>query len=188
MGPVDATRERILDGAMHAIAEHGLAGLAMRDVGCCAHVARGTVYRYFPNREALLDALMQREGRRFLEQWRRSLADAPQGPARVKLAFAYPSRLLRDHPALRKLVESDPDYVLRALRENYAAIRATVAEYLGPVLAENDLVRRGAMSVEQITDWSVRVMVSSLLFPDPDPDALAGGLDAIHRALSSQAA
>ena len=48
------TRERILDGAMAAIARHGLAKLGMSDVSVSAGVSRGTLYRYFPSREELL--------------------------------------------------------------------------------------------------------------------------------------
>jgi AcrR family transcriptional regulator len=188
MGAVDATHERILDGAMRAISEHGLAGLAMRDVGTCAHVARGTVYRYFPTREALLQALTEREGRRFLEQWRGALVAAPAGPERMRLTFAYPARFIHDNPTLRKLIETDPEYVLRALRENFPAITATIAELFGPILADIPVFQRGAISADQVADWTARVLVSALLFPAQDPAAFSGSLEAIFRALRSQAA
>jgi len=111
------------------------------------------------------------------------VGEAPAGEARMRVAFAYPAQFLRELPVLQKLLETDSDYILRAIRQNYDAIRDTVAELLGPMLADNDLVRRGAMSVDQSTDWMVRVMVSLLLFPAQDPEALAGGLAATHRAL-----
>jgi AcrR family transcriptional regulator len=188
MGPVDATHERILDGAMRAVAQHGLAALAMRDIGRAAGVARGTVYRYFPNREALLDELMRREGARFIQHWRSKLAEAPEGEARLLVAFAYPARFMRDLPMLQKLIVTDAEYVLRAIRDNQAVIHATVAELMGPILADNDLVKRGVMSIDQVTDWMVRMMVSLLLFPTSDPEGVAGGLTATHRALHGAAA
>jgi AcrR family transcriptional regulator len=183
LGAVDATHERILDGAVRAVLRQGLGALAMRDIGACAGVARGTVYRYFPNREALLEELMRREGRRFLEQWRRTLAEAPEGETRMLAAFAWPARFAREHPLLHRVIETDPDYVLRAIRENHDAIHATVAELLGSIFADNELVRRGVVSIAQITDWAVRIMVSTLLFPAQDPEELLRGLAAIHRAL-----
>ena len=46
----------ILDAAAHVLAERG-ANASMSDVSRAAGVARATVYRYFPNRRALLDEL-----------------------------------------------------------------------------------------------------------------------------------
>src|SRR3954453_7231857 len=48
--------EAILDGAARIFAFHGEQA-SMNDVAAAAGVARATVYRYFPNREALLDEL-----------------------------------------------------------------------------------------------------------------------------------
>src|SRR3989440_10230476 len=52
----DRTTAAILDAAAHALSEHGSAA-NMADLAAAAGVSRATLYRYFPDREALLDAL-----------------------------------------------------------------------------------------------------------------------------------
>src|SRR5579885_3233177 len=49
------TRDKILEGARQAISVHGLKRVGMSDVSDAAGVSRGTLYRYFPSREQLLD-------------------------------------------------------------------------------------------------------------------------------------
>ena len=52
----DRTKAAILDAAAHALSEHG-GRTSMADVAAAAGVSRATLYRYYPDREALLDAL-----------------------------------------------------------------------------------------------------------------------------------
>jgi AcrR family transcriptional regulator len=64
-------RERVLEAGREAIAEHGL-DAQMDDIAARAGVGVGTVYRHFPTKEALLEALVG-------ERWR-TLAEGA-GPA-----------------------------------------------------------------------------------------------------------
>src|SRR6202049_2822430 len=52
----DRTAAAILDAAAHVFSEHG-SGANMADVAAAAGVSRATLYRYYPHRDALLDAL-----------------------------------------------------------------------------------------------------------------------------------
>jgi AcrR family transcriptional regulator len=178
-----STHDRILDGAMHAIARHGLGKLAMRDVGVAAGVARGTVYRHFANREALLEELGQREAARFIARWRDALASVPAGEQRMRAVLDYPARFAREYPVLQRLLETDPDYVLRAIRDHYAAICATVEQLIGPVVAENPFAKAGLVPKEQLVDWFVRLMISNFLFPAEDPETVGRDLSVVYRAL-----
>src|SRR6266566_2528311 len=52
----DRTAAAILDAAAHVLSERG-SNANMADVAAAAGVSRATLYRYYPHREALLDAL-----------------------------------------------------------------------------------------------------------------------------------
>lgn len=53
-------REAILDAALELFAERGFYGTAVPLVAEKAKVGAGTIYRYFPSKEALVNALYQR--------------------------------------------------------------------------------------------------------------------------------
>lgn len=62
----DARAEQIVAVAADHFARHGLAGASMSAIAKDAGVTRALVYHYFPGREALLEAVLQREADRLL--------------------------------------------------------------------------------------------------------------------------
>ena len=65
-------RERILEAARDAVAQHG-AHIQIDDVARSAGVGIGTVYRHFPTKEALIEALVAEKFRVTSENIRRAL-------------------------------------------------------------------------------------------------------------------
>jgi len=179
----ERTRERILDGAVRAVARHGISKLGMGDVSESAGVSRATLYRYFPTREVLLDGLVAREANRFLQQVIDAMHEAPAGEERLGIVVEFLTRLVRDHPALQRLVESEPAHVLESLRARFPSIRQQLHDVLAPLLVDSPPVRNGLMTTEQITDWMTRYLISTYLFPDPRPEATARTLTAMYKAL-----
>ncbi len=51
--------QQILDAAFHEFGEHGLAGARLDDIARRANVAKGTIYLYFPNKEALFREMVR---------------------------------------------------------------------------------------------------------------------------------
>jgi AcrR family transcriptional regulator len=184
--PSEATRERLLDGAVRAVARHGLAKLGMSDVSDSAGVSRATLYRYFPTREALLDALAQREAERFFEHVLAALEAAPPGETRLRIALETATRRVREHPALHRLLESDPAYVLESIRRRFPEICAALERPLAPLLAETEAVRSGAVTTARLVDWTTRLLLTLYLVEDPDPDATVRSLAAMYRLVTGR--
>ena len=88
----DRTASAILDAAAHVFSEQGTAA-SLADVAAAAGVSRATLYRYYPNREALLKAL----GAHALTELASRLDDAGLERATVKEAI---ERLARANVAV----------------------------------------------------------------------------------------
>jgi AcrR family transcriptional regulator len=114
-------RERVIEAARAAFAEGG-ADLPMEEIARRAGVGIGTVYRHFPNKEALLDALLLDQVSLHLEQTERALArdDAweafrdlvREGAARTAADLAYCDTVMaRKHESRSEAVRTVMDQV-----------------------------------------------------------------------------
>ena len=182
------TRERILDGAVRAVARHGLSKLGMSDVSDSAGVSRWRLYRYFPTREELLWELTQREALLFYESVMEEADRTPAGEARLDLVLEIASQQLSGHPALQRLLETDPAMVLESIRDRFPDIRERLTRVLGPALRETHPVRSGVISEGQLVDWATRLLISLYLFPDSEPQKMARGLGDMYRLLTAKPA
>jgi AcrR family transcriptional regulator len=181
----EITRERILDGAVQAVALHGLSKLGMSDVSRSAGVARGTVYRYFASRDELLNALAAREAERFMEEVLATVANTPGGERRLAEVIRFATQKLHEHAALQRLLLTDPGMVLQSLRERFPSIRSRLGKLLAPLFSGVDPVRKGRISSERIADMTTRLLISLYLFEDADPEALARDLIEMYRYLEA---
>ncbi len=178
------TEERLLEGAVRAMASRGLAKLGMSDVSEFAGVSRGTAYRYFPNTEVLLRELGRREAERFERQVWEVLEEVPTGEERLRIVLEYLGRFARDHPLIQRLPETDPAFVLTSLRERFPDIREAFQRLLVPVLEETSLVRQGVVTAEQLAGWTARMIISLFLFPEANPEETARSMRSAYQILA----
>lgn len=94
-------RERILEGAREVFAECG-AEAQMDDVASRAGVGVGTVYRHFPTKEALFEAIVYSRFEKLVEA-ARSFGDAEDAGAAL---FEYLTLMTREGKAKRDLLEA----------------------------------------------------------------------------------
>jgi AcrR family transcriptional regulator len=86
----EAKERRILAGTLQLVEKQGLSGLSMEAVARAAGVAIGTVYIYFDNKEALLNALYLRTKSEFSKEIFGSTADdEPIKPAFQRMCITY---------------------------------------------------------------------------------------------------
>lgn len=180
----ERTRRRILDGALSAVARHGLAKLGMSDVSRGAGVSRGTLYRYFPTREVLLEELAAHVQARFVEELRSALS-ANGRPGPLFVGVRYVTTRVASDPAIRRLIETEPAFVIAYVREHRVALRRVVDQMVASALGSTAR-RKNAVSRRDLSEWLSRALVSAVLFPDPDGEGLARSLTAVLRAAAGR--
>ena len=62
---IEATRERLVEIATAMLEERGSTALTMQELAIRAGMSPATVYRYFEDKDALLQAMSTEVGRRF---------------------------------------------------------------------------------------------------------------------------
>ena len=101
--------ERILDAAYEQLLAVGMRRLNMADIARQADVSRATLYRRWPNVQALLAALVTRE---FTAAVTPRHDPAAAGRAVVVQTVVGAVGRLRTHPLLRKIVDVDPEFLV----------------------------------------------------------------------------
>jgi AcrR family transcriptional regulator len=98
-----ARRQRVLQAALQLGADGGYEAVQMRDVAASAEVALGTIYRYFPSKDALLAAAMV-EWMEDLE--RRVSQKAPRGDTTAERVYDVLNRAVVTMERQPKLAEA----------------------------------------------------------------------------------
>lgn len=130
-------RALILEAAAHVFGERGFEASRMEDVAELAGVAKGLLYKHFPSKDALFEALLDEQGRRFADE----LASAIAGEGAVQDVL---------HRALSLWVQkvADPGHVRfvdPGAHDAYDLVRNRIREVVaGVIRAVEPRVHEGA--------------------------------------------
>lgn len=118
----DAISTRILAAALEQAELVGIRRTTMEDVARRSGVGRATLYRRFPTKDALIDALVLAEARRYLEGSDRARAQADTLEDRMVFDTVFTVTFLREHALLKKLLRTEPETILPSLTVDAGAI------------------------------------------------------------------
>ncbi|MDR8407208.1 TetR/AcrR family transcriptional regulator C-terminal domain-containing protein [Nonomuraea sp. 3-1Str] len=155
------SREKILDAALDLVDRDGIAALSMRRLGKELGVEAMTLYYYLPNKDAVLDGLVDRT--------LAGVAVRPEGPWREwGRAFALSLRAaLLAHPALLPLVATRPVSTPGGLDTVERVARALVAERFSPTDALHVITTLATFVIGQVLAEAGRTPGHD--GPDPEP-------------------
>lgn len=175
--PQVPTRDLILDVAERRFAEHGFAGVSVRQIAADAGLKnQASLYHHFKNKRALYEAVIQRGMQPIIDVVARSKQESA-GPILDQLIDH-----LSDKPTLPRLI-------WRAGLDESEELRGIVVQSLGPLFAMGfDAIQRSDLDWEQeelphlsfglfqlIFGYFAQISLFEPLTPDPprSPEAIA---------------
>jgi len=163
------TAKRILAATASAMQDHGIIRLSLEDVARRAGLSRQTLYRYFPSKQALLDATVLLEEEQFLTR----IIDAATGEATfdaaLRQAIAVCLQTGREHALLNRLLKTEPESILPLLTTESGPV-------LNAARAAIDQVLQGYFpdAADEPRGWAAdsiaRTLVSYVINPPPAID------------------
>lgn len=119
-----AVEDRMLDAAARLFGTQRFHEVRMEDIAAEAEVGKGTLYRYFADKEELYVALLRRLSRRFLALLQEALAQANEPRAKLLRVVTAVLAFFDEQPHLFDLIQRSevlqgPGFVWREARDQF---------------------------------------------------------------------
>lgn len=166
----DELSARILAAALEQAELVGIRRITMEDVARRSGVGRATLYRRFPTKDALIDALVLAEARRYLEGSAAARAHAESLEDRLVYGTVFTVTFLREHALLKKLLRTEPEAILPSLTIEAGAIIDFATDYSATQL-RTDLYGAAATTPAQerhlrtVAELHTRLTLSFIVTP-----------------------
>jgi AcrR family transcriptional regulator len=158
------TREVIINAAMACFGKHGLTRTTVVDIARAADVSRSTVYEYFRDKSAIVEACAEHSSQRFYREMAKAMGPGVSLEDKLTRAAVFVTRA-------RRFVEPetyfDADEVSLLLTKNAAVLLHECTEFLAPYLTAAKLTGevRKDLDVAAAGEWFSRMLFS--LFSTP---------------------
>ena len=100
-------QEQILDTTLEIIAEKGLSGVNTSEIAQRIGIVPSALYRHFENKDALIDALLDRTHSILFENVRKISMESSWASKNLRSLFLLHIEFIRKNPGIPKLVFSD---------------------------------------------------------------------------------
>jgi TetR/AcrR family transcriptional regulator, repressor for uid operon len=160
----DRASQRILDAALAEAAAVGLQRITVEDVVRRVGLSRMTVYRRYPRRDDLVEALVRRETQRFLAAVAYAIDSVEDPDEGVAEAFIGAVSFARDHPILRRAAHAEPAPLADSV-ELLKMGSAFIADYI-----HGDAPGPAPQPVQWVADVFARLFFTYIAMPPSDPD------------------
>lgn len=158
-----AVRDATVDTTAALVAQHGLRSVTMSQIAEATGIGRATLYKYFPDVEAILRAWHEREITRHFEQLADARDAAGGADQRLRAVLEAYARIAHEshghHDAeLAALLHRD-ERVMHAERQLQALIADLLADASGAGLVRDDI------SVNELAAYCVHALTAASRLP-----------------------
>lgn len=163
------TSERILTAAAQQVEDFGLRRFTVDDVARRLRVSRVTIYRYFPKRDQLVEAVLLRELHRFLAQVDAAIRPCQTLERKLVEGVVFALGYLRRHRLLRRVLRTEPELLLPALTVNGGSVLAAGREFIAAFArseAEQGRLPLTSAEIDAVSELLARAVLSFLLTPE----------------------
>lgn len=158
---------RILGGALDAIAARGIRRLTMSDIIDASGVSRGTLYRYFSNKDQVLAAVAEFVCTGFENGIRDAARGIDDPILRLKAVMQFYGRYTNENSPGR-VFEVEPAFHIAFFRSRFGRYKQTVRDALEPTFDYLEGLLGEAMNRDGFVEGLVRNQLSTLLVPASD--------------------
>lgn len=131
----DEITSRIARAAQELFELVGIRRTTMEDIARQCGVGKATLYRRFPTKEAVVDAVVFNEVQRYLDGNAVARSRGDTFEERLINGVVFTAEFLRDNALLNKLMSTEPETILRSLTVDAGAIVDWASEASAALLA-----------------------------------------------------
>ncbi|KAA1249234.1 TetR/AcrR family transcriptional regulator [Mycobacterium simiae] len=171
------TRELIIQAAYVCFRKHGLQKATIVDIAKHANVARSTVYEYFRDRAAILQACAEHASEEFYREMANTMNRGGSLEQKLSYAAVFVTQARR---AIASAKYFDEEALSLLLTKDAAVLLRECVDFFAPYLSAAKLTGevRKDLDVEAAGEWFARIVFSLFSTPSPmrdmnDPDVVA---------------
>lgn len=158
-------RERILAGALVAMARRGLHKVSIEDICNAAGMSRRTLYRHFDGREAVIAGVAQHIRERFEADLAQAIAARPALGDRVRVVLGQLTFYSLTHEDTSRLVASEMEFMRDSLVDAFDQYIEMIRHTLAPIFVADPALGRAGLTDTGLAGLIVRLAMQALLVP-----------------------
>ena len=171
------TRELIIESAYGCFSRHGLQKTTMVDIARAANVSRSTVYEYFRDKGAVLEACAEHASEQFYREMTKAMDRGSTLEEKLSWAAVFVSQARR---AIASEEYFDEDAISLLLTKDAGVLLQECVDFFAPYLSAAKLTGevRKDLDVKPAAEWFSRILFSLFSTPSSsmdmdDPDVVA---------------